>query len=107
MTDLWGRTTMVVKQKVRPRNSTLVFPTKYPAVIYGNIYCILQRLARLVMYSNRRRKDFPSSAHLAATKLPDLAAHFIVPSCNALGMACSALMTACCWQAAVDLEGVV
>jgi hypothetical protein len=61
---------------------------KYPAVVYGNIYCILQRLTRLVMYSNRRRKDFPNLPHLAATELSSLAGslyrYFVQRSRNGL-----------------------
>ena len=39
------------------------FPMKYPGVVYVRVYCILQRPARLTMYSNRGRKDFSHLAH--------------------------------------------
>src|SRR5271155_4358586 len=77
----------------RPWNSMVgTFPMKHPSVVYVNVYCILQRLARLAMYSNRGRKDFPNS---------------LIQQTRPLVTSCNALMTACCWQAAVDLEGVI
>lgn len=57
-----GCTTMVVNQREGHEIPVVgFFPMKYPVVVYVSVYCILQRLARLAMYSNRGRKGFPNS----------------------------------------------